>query len=185
VGAPAVETVVNLLDGEQSDISDTLPVGSKTFARQFYDALEARSAWLIRETSSAVVAGDWQQTLPAEATDIVCAFWGPRVITKATRREVEAQAGEDWRAVRGEPLAIVQQGEPSLLTFRLWPTPDTSGTLRILYAAADEIDIPKFMEVPLALDVLRRERMLEQGHRDPEMANLIGRLSEFIYALVG
>ncbi len=177
----SVETMTRLLDGSRRP--KNLPVDSKTFDRHFTDALVARSSWLVRLTTLNVTAGDWQLTLPARATELVCAFWGPSVLTLVTRAELEAEDPE-WRLKRGVPSALVTESEATNLTFRIYPTPEDAGTVRVLYMEADENAIPIVMEVPLALDILRRELAQEGPHQDAEMAVLLDRLSQFFFAVV-
>lgn len=159
-------------------------LSSGTLGQHYTDATAALSGLLVSRTSGSQAAGDADLDLPDDAVWPVAAFWDGDWLEETTLGALEA-LDEDWRSRRGTPTSwlTAPEGESSR-TIRVFPTPNHAGTLEVLYRDA-RTQVPRWLEVPLALELVAREMAQDGKNRDPEVARLSSRLAGLFSALVG
>lgn len=91
--------------------------------------------------------------------------------------------GVGWRTRTGTPLGYTQE-EENEKTFRLVPSPTQDDTITVIRTEA-RTDVPVWLELPIALDVLGREYQRESDHQDVAFAQIARQLSLLLFKLVG
>lgn len=104
-------------------------------------------------------------------------------IDKASIAALQALFGSDWRNRKGTPLAYTEQ-EVDDGKFRLVPQPTAPDTLTLIRDEAP-VDVPLWLEVPVALEVLSREYSRESDHQDIAFAKLAHQLAALLFNFVG
>lgn len=172
-------------------------------AESYYDDITnelAHKQVLTNVTLLTAAAGDTSFTEPETSADVLAVFWGDRQLTEAKRQELEWSTPE-WRSREGAPQAWITENEAEQ-TFRLYPFPNIpSDTLvpilgdplgagyadhsvAVLYTENRE-DLPTYLNLPVALDILAREFSRESGHKQLEFAQACSSLANILYAMVG
>ena len=83
----------------------------------------------------------------------------------------------------GKPVIWCHDHE-SVKDFRLVPGPTESDTLTVLFTQY-QTDVPSWLELPIALEVLHREYARESNHQDIDFAMLCRQLANMWFSLVG
>lgn len=154
-----------------TNLATTLSAGladATTISRYYDDIALERADWLATTSTAAVTAGTAVYALPASATTLLALLFDDAYLWPTTLRELEVAAGLGWRDATGTPTCWLQEEETEN-NFRLWPTPDYAGTLRLVYGEA-RTDVPTWLEPAMAWDILSREFQRDSDHRDPSFA---------------
>ena len=91
--------------------------------------------------------------------------------------------GVAWRTRTGTPLAYTQE-EENEKTFRLVPNSTQDDTITVIRTET-RTDVPVWLELPMALDILGREYQRESNHQDVAFAQIARQLSLLLFKLVG
>ena len=100
-------------------------------------------------------------------------------VDRVTLRSVH---GTGWTHRVGNPVAFTQE-EQSDNAFRLFPIPDQADELTALVTGT-RIDLPYWLELPVALEIVFREYSRESDHQDIEFARTAGLLAQLMFTLV-
>lgn len=169
---------------------------------RFYDDVVrdlGQRPWLTQATLISVTAGTAVYTPATSVIRILDVYYDNRVLRKATKQELESIDAQ-WRDLRGSPFAYVSEDETAK-DFRIVPNPEVSSKDFIFlfgspfgldypeYAVAivhteTRIDLPAWLEMPVAFEILRREFIRESDHKDAEFAAACGQLSDLLFLLV-
>lgn len=156
------------------------------FDQQYADVVAdlQRDRWITKVSRVLLVEGQGVYAAPDATVAILGAVYDDRWLDVLTEREAEA-VNPRWRMERGDPEAIVYEGE-SARSFRVYPAPALSTPPIPLFPAppSDPLDdpyvqhalylihtdarinLPDWLDVPLALSVLVREYARESNHQD-------------------
>jgi len=145
-----------------------------------------------RATLRAVSANSGTVTLPAEAIEVFYVFYDDRLLPPATLRQLEA-VDPQWRDRRGTPQAYTMEQEDDR-TLRLFPVPDISSKAQsfafgepfgrdfpeagVTLVHTEDRELPDYLDLPAALEILAREMARESDHRDLEFAGLARQLAD-------
>lgn len=104
-------------------------------------------------------------------------------LTRSDGKGLGSLFGADWRNRKGTPLAVSQDQEDDE-AFRLVPIPDTGDTLTII-RTENRTDVPVWLELPIAFEILYREFGRESDHQDTMLSDLCKLIADMLYKLVG
>jgi hypothetical protein len=104
-------------------------------------------------------------------------------LTKSDGKGLSSLFGAAWRNKVGTPLAVTMDQEDDD-AFRLVPTPDANDTITVIRTEFRE-DVPVWLELPIAFEILHREFMRESDHQDLEYSGFCKNMSVLLFQLVG
>lgn len=104
-------------------------------------------------------------------------------LTKADGKGLGSVFGSDWRNRKGSPIAISQDQEDES-AFRLVPAPLNDDTITIIRTET-RTDVPSWLELPIAFEILSREFQRESDHQDTELATTCKLTATLLFNLVG
>jgi len=132
--------------------------------------------------------GTAEYSYPTTAITILAIFHGATHLVVASSSELEAY-DEDWRATAatgGTPIAyIFYEGDSRAV--RLFPTPDTTEVDNdtFLFGENRTTDIPEWLALPIAFEMLAEEFAYPSGHQDKEMSEACLGMAGFLKAFTG
>lgn len=155
--------------------------------------------WLTQATLISITAGTAIYTPATSVIRILDTYYDDRVLRPATLKEMES-INPAWRDARGTPIAYVNEDETAK-DFRLYPNPEVTSKDFIFlfgspfgldypeYAVAivhteTRIDLPAWLEMPTAFEVLAREFMRESNHQDVAFAKMCKQVADLLLSLV-
>ena len=155
--------------------------------------------WLTTATLVPASSGTNEYTLPSTCLAVIDAIYSDAVLDFVSLGELES-VNSGWRAATGTPIAFTTEDEPAQ-TLRLYPTPtSTSGPFIFSHGAPFgldypanticfihtelRVDVPVWLELPIALRICQIEFVRESNHRDPVFARYCGRLADMLFAMV-
>jgi len=170
---------------------------------KYYDEVVAdlgRGEWLIVPELLPVTAGTFEYDPPSTIADLKGVFYDDRWLYKEELRTLEAH-NPHWRDESGTPRVYVIEDE-SNHKFRLYPKPDHDSKDFIfmfgsplgldfpVYAVVVlmtelRIDLPAWLEMPVAWEILAREFARESDHMDLTFAKIARQLSQKMLKMVG
>ena len=150
--------------------------------RYYDDIVYERSLLLANTTTAAATAGTAVYALGALATELLALFFDGAYLFPTMLKELEAAAGPGWRDATGTPTHWLTEEETEN-NFRVWPTPDVAGTLRLVYGEY-RADVPTWLEPAIAWDILAREFQRDSDHRDPAFAAACAFMAQRYYVAV-
>ncbi len=181
-------TVLQLVD----DLS--VDVAYSATADQFYDDIVhelAMQAVFTRATLRPITAGTGAVTLPDSGIELLYAVYDDRILAKTTRRQLEMLSSH-WRDHRGTPVAYNEELENDQ-TLRLYPVPEIGSKAfsfvfgeplgrdfpeySVTLVHTENEELPEWMDLPMALEILAREFSRESDHRDLEAAEACRQLA--------
>jgi len=167
-------------------LASNLALGDVTTSSfdRFFDAVMRDLAWttaLIEISTESISSGQTSVTLPTLAMKIVAVFFEDRQLDPISLRSLES-FDPQWRDRRGEPVGYVTEGEATR-TYRLYPVPDYPGTLTLFHTQL-QVAVPRWLELPLAYEILSREFSRESNHRDDTMAQMCEQMSTLLLSMV-
>lgn len=136
---------------------------------------------------------------PEAALELLAVIYDDRQLSHMPTGAIES-VQVNWRDLRGSPLAFVTETEGDR-RFRLYPVPDTASTPAtfstgipfgtdypgyILAVIATEArrDLPAWLELPVALELVGREFSRESAHRDTVFAGACAELASRLLDVV-
>lgn len=142
----------------------------------FYDVL-------VGTETIAVAAGTATYPLAAENMRVleVDALTGR--LDRASGSALRAVYGAGWQQRSGTPVAFTSEDEDSHV-LRLVPVPLRADTLTVIRAET-RVDVPYWLELGIAFEILHREFMRESDHQDVEFAGVARGIANLLLALVG
>jgi len=153
-------------------------VDTTTRDRYYSDVADSLAQVLMVNSDIAVVAGDASVVLPNDAVKLAGVFWDGTWLYSETLDWLETE-DKDWRDVEGTPHSYTQENENDD-TFTLFPKPDSAGTVTLIYSQR-RVDLPAWIEFPMAFDVLARELGRDSDHRDFDQAKAFNDLAKYYY----
>lgn len=167
---------------------DDLSLGqaNATEAAVFYAEIIRELGYLELLTSTETVAqeADVNTYELAESTIMDMEYYNSTgFLTKADGKGLGSVFGADWRNRTGSPVAISMDQEDDT-AFRLVPSPNNSDIITIIRTET-RTDVPSWLELPLAFEILSREFMRESDHQDTEMATVCKGAANLLFNLVG
>jgi len=176
-----VITFVNLLAHGKGD-TDLMP-------EAYDDALDrlGRSSSPFVETEAFTPEdGTAEYSYPTKAVALLAVFHGANQLLEASSKELEAY-DEDWRdADEGTPIAFsfYERDADKVLLF---PTPDTTAASggTFLFSENRTTDIPNWLVLPLAFEILAEEFAYPSDHQDTEFASMCAEMGQILKAFTG
>lgn len=173
-----------------------------TLADDYYDNVMtdlAQQPWLIGGHLIAVGANTGEFTLTATEGKLLGVFYDNWLLDRTTERALE-QHNPNWRDAFGTPVAYLTENEPAK-TFRIYPIPTLASQplsfvfgeplgrdypLYTLAAFVTEIraNVPAWMEMAVAWQVLAREYGHESNHRDDDFAMVSQQIADVLFSMV-
>jgi hypothetical protein len=174
-----------------------------TSITKFYDEIVSdlgHGNWLIVAELISTTAGTFEYNPPDTIVDFKGAFYDDRWLYRENLRALEA-LNPHWRDERGTPRAYVIEDE-SNHKFKLYPTPDRDSkdfifmfgsplgldfpTYAVLVLMTElREDLPKWLEMPVAFEILAREFARESDHTDQQFAEACRAISGLLLKMVG
>jgi hypothetical protein len=131
----------------------------------------------------AVHAGTSSYTLATDTIRALEFYNTSGFLTKAAYRGLGALFGSSWRNRTGSPLAVTVEDENNN-SFSLVPSPNYDDTLTVIRTET-RTDVPVWLELPIAMEILNREFLRESDHQDIEFAGLAKMIANLLFNLVG
>ena len=120
----------------------------------------------------------------ATSTIMALEFYSTRgFLTKSDTPGLKSIFGSSWRNRTGSPVAVTMEDENNN-SFSLVPIPQESDTLTVI-CTETRTDVPTWLELPLALEILSREYLRESDHQDVEFSSMCKQLADLAFNLVG
>lgn len=104
-------------------------------------------------------------------------------LSRETVNGLQAIFGANWRDMKSTPLAFTTIEEEDKVV-RLVPEPTEADTMTVL-RAEEPTDVPVWLELPVAMEVLSREYSRESDHQDIAFAALAHELSTLLFQFAG
>lgn len=160
----------------------------------------ARFPWLTTASLVAITAETSQYTLSSTQAKIIAVFYDDRLLDRMAVKDTEAVFGPAWRDLRGSPVGYVVEDEAAK-TFRLVPQPTvTSKNFIFLFGSPFGLDyplytvavihteirvnLPSWLELPVAFQVAAKEYSRESNHRDFKFAEASDKMGAMLLAMV-
>ncbi len=139
-------------------------------------------------------------TKPEDMNRILQVFYGDTALNIANIQEL-VTFGQDWRLQRGKPFAYTFQGEDAG-TFRLFPIPDQPAGPNDFSGAGEpegldfpnyavtvictlrKKDVQPYLDLPIALSILKKEFTRESTHTDTAFAELCEQIAGLMLEVV-
>lgn len=169
---------------------------------KFYDDVIldlSKEQWFVQLTILPGIANQATYTLPDEAINLLSVFYDDRILFPATERELEVD-DPNWRDIGGTPIAFTAKNEQDR-TFRLYPTPDIPGKDFIFFLGSPlganfpaysvavlhtktVLDVPEWLNLPVAFAILEKEFSRESSHRDAEFSRICSQISKLLFSFL-
>lgn len=104
-------------------------------------------------------------------------------LTKSVYSGLGSIFGSSWRTRTGSPLAVTVEDENNN-SFSLVPSPNYDDTLTVIRTET-RTDVPVWLELPIALEILSREFLRESDHQDIEFSSLSKQIATISFNMVG
>ena len=159
-----------------------------------------RRPWLTEASLIAVTAGTAVYSPDVSVLRIVNIFYDDRTLYESNNRELEATFGSSWQDRRGTPVAYTFEDE-NALDFRLVPKPELNSkdfsfvfgspmgldfpeySVAIIHTEKVE-DLPTWLELPVAFEILFREFSRQSDHQDPTFAVTCKQIAELMFQMI-
>lgn len=170
---------------------------------KYYDEIVAdlgRGEWLIVAEILSTTADTFEYDPPSNIADLKAVLYDDRWLYKENLRALEA-VNPHWRDERGTPRAYVLEDE-SNHKFRLYPKPDRNSKdfvpifgsplgldfpeySVVVLMTELRTDLPPWLEMPVAWEILAREFARESDHMDLSFAKIAKQISQKMLEMVG
>ena len=155
--------------------------------------------WLVQASLVAVTAGTAEYEPPTGTVHILQVYYDNRALAYTDLLQIEA-LNPQWRDDRGTPVAFVVETKDGK-KFDLFPKPTVNSkdfvfvfgeplgldfseyAVMVVHTETRE-DLPLWLEMPVAFEILKREFSHESDHQDLEFAKVCGELSALMFNLV-
>jgi hypothetical protein len=168
----------------------------------FYDdamTALARAGWFIEAELVHIDAGQAVSDPPVGTVRIVGLCYDDRDLAPTNWRAFESVSAA-WRDMEGTPYAYTQESETTE-TFRLVPAPripskafsfihgtplgvDFPAYCVCAFVSRAPVDIPRWMDLPIAFGILAREFGYESAHADPAFAAACAQFGQLLAGAV-
>lgn len=168
-------------------LASTLAAGQSdplTVAAYYDDAMTvlAKAGWFVTTDLIPIVVGQETVEPPVSTVRVVAVCYDDRDLAMTDLRDLETLSPQ-WRDLEGSPFAYTMEDETTA-TFRMVPVPTVPskpfsfihGTpLGVDYPAytvaaflcRSPVDVPRWLDLPLAFGLLAREFGRDSAHADP------------------
>ena len=146
---------------------------------------------LVETTVFAISSGTASYTWPSTACSVLGIFFktasGTTQVSKqvlpAGRIELESLDGA-WRQTTGE-IQVFYSGEDTQRSFRFYPVPSVDSTGTLIMGVASSADVPDYMGLYVALEILKREFAKPSAHQDKQFSKAAGDVAQLFGMLIG
>ncbi len=155
----------------------------------------AEQLWLTTTSTLSFAAGSTLVSLPTDLIETLSVFYDSEALTEMSLEELLYLYGENWRSRIGRPTGYTKESEHSQ-SMEVSPTPQLDsppstdvnagyqpGSGAIIYSGT-RADVPTYLELPLALLILKREYHRESPHQDRTMAEMCGALGHLLLTML-
>ena len=163
-------------------LSDT----TSTEADRLYDDIvrELGAMGILTENGTkAVTAGTATYTAPTNTIRVLEIHGGYGIIDQMDYAILTNLLGPRFHQRIGRSEMWCHEHE-TIKDFRLVPSPNESDTFTVLITQY-QTNVPSWLEMPIALEVLHREYLRESNHQDVDFAMLCRKLSTMWFSMVG
>jgi len=172
------------------DLCSALTLGqlsADTFAQYYDDAIYALGSvpYLVQPYQVPVDLQQGRFDYPDGAIELLDLWYDARHLDQMAQPQLDAMH-PNWQDHRGYPVAYTTDSL-DLLAFQVYPVPDMPSAPPLfpqslqwgehyplyhvsMLATAHQVDLPVWMELPIAYQLLAREYGRESPHRDPVYA---------------
>jgi hypothetical protein len=168
-------------------VSDfSLGVEDSTEVGVFYDEIVRELAFRDILTSTQplpVTAGTSEYAVAVDTIATLEVHSNQGVLHRIHNSGLGAIFGSTWRTQVGSPVAYTQDNINED-TIQLIPIPDASDVLTIIRSET-RVDVPTWLELPIAFEILAREFLRESDHQDIEFSTTCQLFATLIFSLVG
>ena len=159
----------------------------------------ARYPWFVNASLVTLTKGTAEYTLPDNHVKLLAVFYDDLMLDLVNERALEAQS-EVWRDQIGLPIAYTVDDEDAK-TYRLYPVPDRPSndfifmwgsplgldyppySVLLLHTEIHN-DLPDWMDLPVAFEVLAREYGHESNHRDDEFSDFCAQFAQVLWSMI-
>jgi hypothetical protein len=174
------------------DLANTIggTTGSTVSMNIYYDEIMQGLATrfnppLVETTVFTVSSGTASYSWPSTASSILAIFSSGRQILPVTRYELDAY-DDGWRASTStDSYHFYYTGEDTQRSFRLYPIPSTASTGTLIMGVASSDDVPDYMGLYIACEILKREFAKPSEHQDKQFAKAAGDVAGLFGMLIG
>lgn len=167
---------------------DDLSLGqaNATEAAIFYDEIIRELGFIEVLTGTETItihAGTGSYTLATDTIRALEFYNTAGFLTKAQYTGLGALFGSSWRTRVGSPMAVTVEDENNN-SFSLVPSPNYDDQLTVIRTET-RTDVPVWLELPIALEILSREYLRESDHQDVEFSGISKTLATIFLNLAG
>ncbi len=138
---------------------------------------------LTENGSNSVTAATATYTAPTNTIRILEIHGGYGILDQTDYDIITNLLGARFHLRTGRPTIWCHEHE-TIKDFRLVPIPNESDTLTTIVTQY-QANVPVFLEMPIALEVLHREYLRESNHQDIDFALLCRRLATMWFSMLG
>ena len=159
----------------------------------------ARYPWFVNASLVPLTAGTGEYTLEDSHVKLLGVFYDDVVLDLVNKRTLESLSSV-WRDHVGRPTAYTVDDEDAK-TYRLYPVPDRPSNnfifmwgspLGMDYPAYSVLllhteirtELPDWMDLPVAFEVLAREYGHESNHRDDELSDFCAQFAQVLWSMI-
>ena len=141
---------------------------------------------LVETTTFAISSGTASYAWPSTACSILAIFSSAgREILPVSRNELDA-SDSGWRASTStDSYQFFISSEDTQRSFRLYPNPSTASTGTLIMGVASSADVPDYMGLYVALEILKREFAKPSAHQDKQFSKAAGDVAQLFGMLIG
>lgn len=167
---------------------DDLSLGqaNATEAAVFYDEIIRELGFIEVLTGTETItihAGTSSYNLAVDTIRALEFYNTAGYLPKSAYSGLGALFGASWRTRVGSPLAVTVEDENNN-SFSLVPSPNYSDTMTVIRTET-RTDVPVWLELPIALEILSREFLRESDHQDLEFSSLAKQIATVSLNMVG
>jgi hypothetical protein len=138
---------------------------------------------LVETTTFAISSGTAAYTWPATACSILGVFSESKQILKVGFMELESYDSA-WRQTTGE-IQVYYEGEEPQRSIRFHPVPSVNSTGTYIMGVASSADVPDYMGLYVALEILKKEYAKPSVHQDKQFSKAAGDVAQLFGMLAG
>jgi hypothetical protein len=159
----------------------------------------ARAEWFVDVRLIELAADQATVEPPAETVAVVAVCYDDRDLAPTDLMELETLS-PTWRDMHGTPYAWTQEDETTA-TFRMIPVPnvpskifhfihgepvgiDFPAYVAVAFLAQSKVDVPRWLDLPIALGMCAREFARDSAHADPVFAKACSDLGMLLFGAV-
>jgi hypothetical protein len=150
------------------------------------DRLARTTSPFVNSETFSPTDGTSEYSYPTTAIKLLKVIHSTTDLPEATGKELEAY-DDDWRTTAEATPAYHGFPERDARKVLLWPTPSTTSTNggTFIFAEKRTTDIPEWLGIPIALEILSEEMAYPSDHQDMQMADLAWQLAKMLKSFIG